>query len=227
MLIVVLMYIASVSAGVLAGNERYENENGLVRGNPTAKNSTGLELAARLEGLAPYLPDARYVITIAAPQFALQQGWRCCWIEAYSLENAKILSRKFMKSVQGNPPDIVFDAARTEASIRQIAPNIFQADVAIGSTRAEGGHLARLYVHLYRIEEVDISSGNGIAHTKQRGNANDHGFEPASNRVALNFLEASALPIRFSYAPSGHNWGSANPPRDAVPSQLPNRGAPQ
>jgi hypothetical protein len=224
-LIGVLINVATVSAGELIANEPFDNKSGLedkpgiMRANPAPQSATRLELSARRDGIVPYLPHARHVITIRAPESALQQGWRCCWIEAYSLENAKILSGKFTKPVQGNPPDIVFDATRTEASIRQIAPDIFQADVAIGSTRSEGSHLARLYVHLYRIEETGINADYDVTHTRHRTST--------SNRVALNFLEASSLPIRFTYAPPGHNWTPANTPRNAVPSQLPNRAAPQ
>jgi len=99
--------------------------------------------------------------------------------------------------------------------------------VAIASTRGEGNHLARLYVHLYRNEEIDIIDDHGSTQMRQRRDTYNRSVEQKSNRVALNFLDAPALPIRFTYAPTGHNWGAANTPRDAVPSQLPNRSAPQ
>lgn len=215
----VLINVATVNAAELTANRPFDHKDGVMRPNQPAQSASRLELSARREGIAPYLPNARHIITMTAPESALQQGWRCCWIEAYSFENAKLLSDKFAKSVQGNPPDIIFDAVRTEASIRQIAPNIFQADVAIGSSRGEGSHSARLYVHLYRHGEIDINADYNVAHTRHTTST--------SNRLALDFLEASALPIRFTYAPPGQSLRPTSTPRGTVPSQLPNRAAPQ
>lgn len=226
-LIALSVCVANASAVEPAANAALDDKNRPARAIPSGQSATRLELSTRREGIVPYLPHASHVITINAPESALRQGWRCCWIEAYSLEDAKILSTKFTKSVHGNPPDIVFDATRTEASIRQIAPNIFRAYLAIGSTRNEGSHLARLYVHLYRNEETEIITEHGAKHARQRSDASDYASERKGNRVALNFLEESVLPIRFTYAPTGYNWGTANRPRDAVPSQLPNRTATQ
>ena len=188
--------------------------------NPSSKK---LQIFQRREGFVPYLPGASYAITIRAPESALQQGWRCCWIEAYSVQAAAALSAEYGKPVRSNPPDLLFDSARTEASIRQIAPGSFTASLALGSARNEGSHLAQLYVHLYR----PSTSGESPADEDRGENRKSAFYERARYRVARNFLEEPALTVRFMYRPKDYQPSTADQIRTPPPSQLPNYAPPR
>ena len=180
-----------------------------------------LMLSTRREGINPYLPGAYHVISIRVPEEALQQGWRCCWIEAFSRETAGALSAQYRKPVAGNDADLVFDAARTESLLRQVAPGIFEAPLMLGSVRRAGNHAARLYVHLYRSNDdtgSDTGQGSRPAGLGQRSPAASE-----RHRFARNFLDEPVLTVRFMTAPAGAAQGDAGAP----PSQLPHYAPPR
>lgn len=197
----------------------------LPAGQLSAVNQSGtkLQIFQRRDGFVPYFPDASYTITIRAPESALQQGWRCCWIEAYSTQTAAALSAEYRKAVRSNPPDVLFDSARTEASIRQIAPASFTANLVLGSARYEGSHLAQLYVHLYR----PTTSGESPADEDRGENIKSAFYERARYRVARNFLEEPALTVRFIYRPKDYQPSTADQIRTPPSSQLPNYAPPR
>jgi len=173
-----------------------------------------LRISTRREGINPYLPGANHLISIQVPEATLQEGWRCCWIEAFSLETARALSEQYRKPVQGNSPDVFLDAVRTESSLRQVAPGRFQGYLALQSSRHAGSHSAKLYVHLYRLESPD-----GAA----RYRAPFPSLERGLDRIARNFLEEPVLTVRFAYS-QGHDQAGRN---QAPPSQLPNYAPPR
>ncbi len=201
------------------------NAEGADDGRPSSISQSGMKLQIfqRRDGFVPYLPDASYAITIRAPESALQQGWRCCWIEAYSTQTATALSAEYGKPVRSNPPDVLFDSARTEASIRQIAPGSFTAYLALRSARNEGSHLAQLYVHLYR----PSSDGESSAEEDRGEIRKSARYERARYRVARNFLEEPALTIRFIYRPKDYQSSTADRIRTPPASQLPNYAQPR
>ena len=189
-----------------------------------SQGGASLHLSSRREGAFPYLPNAAYVITIRVPEEASREGWRCCWIEAYSKETAKLLSAQYRKTVIGNDPDMIFDAARTEASIRQIAPGIYEGYLALGGTRIARNYAARLYIHLYRL--VGPVDGLDVAQGEMLFAARTH------DRVARNFLNEPVLNVRFMYQPR-NGWDNENGTRygqpdltGSPPSQLPNYAPP-
>ncbi len=189
----------------------------------TPGENRNLRLSTRREGINPNLPGANHVITIRVPEEALQQGWRCCWIEAFSRETAGVLSAQYGKAVAGNDADLVFDASGTESSLRQVAPGIFEAALMVGSARRTGNLSARLYVHLYR-------SGTGIDSVPDAGQSRRSAavgqWAPAAHerhRFARNFLDEPVLTVRFMSSPAGAAQGETNVP----PSQLPHYAPPR
>ncbi len=190
---------------------------------PIAGENRSLRLSTRREGSNPQLPGAYHVISIRVPEEALLQGWRCCWIEAYSRETAAALSAQYGKPVAGNDADLLFDAARTESLLRQVAPGIYEAPLLLGSARRAGNHAARFHVHLYR---SDDGTGSGTD-TGQRSRLAGLGPRfPAAHerdRIARNFLDEPVLTVRFMTAPAGPAPGGAGVP----PSQLPHHAPPR
>lgn len=173
-----------------------------------------LRLSSRREGFNPYLAVASHLISIQVPEEALREGWRCCWIEAFSRETANALASQYGKSVVGNEPDVLFDAARTESSLRQVAPGIFSGYLALDSMRRTGSHAVRLYVHLYRLEDAGDASRYRPVLPQ---------FDRSRERIARNFLDEPVLTVRFMYAANG---GLPNRTQ-APPSQLPNYAPPR
>lgn len=171
-----------------------------------------LRLSSRREGINPYQPGANRLISIQVPEQALREGWRCCWIEAFSRDTANALSAQYRKPVFGNEPDLIFDAARAESSLRQIAPGVFEGYISLQSARRAGSHSAHLYVHLYRLQEA------GDAGDASRYRSAMQPFDRQRDRVARNFLDEPVLTVRFTYAASGALGGGTQAP----PSQLPN-----
>jgi hypothetical protein len=161
-------------------------------------------------------PPMIVVATVRVPQTALQLGWRCCWIEAYSQDVARQLSAQFGRTVVGNADDLLFDAATTESSIRQIAPSVYEIPLALSSRRQSGNQPARLYVHLYR----SVSQGSAH-HDDGRSALSYNGYTSyfvQRDREARYFLDEPVLNVSFpiSALPRG-------PQQSSVPSQLPNR----
>jgi len=179
-----------------------------------------LRLSTRREGINPYLPGAYHVISIRVPEEALQQGWRCCWIEAYSRETAAALSAQYGKPVAGNDADLLFDAARTESLLRQVAPGIYEAPLLLGSARRAGNHAARLHVHLYRSDDGTGSEAGQCSRPAGLGQRSPVTSE--RHRFARNFLDEPVLAVRFMTAPAGAAPGGAGVP----PSQLPHYAPP-
>lgn len=184
-----------------------------------APSTQKLRLSSRREGIIPYLPGASYRISIRVPEEAIRQGWRCCWIDAFSRDTASQLSVQYRKTVVGNEADVILDAARAEASLRQIAPGVFEGYLPLASTRRTGSHAARLYVHLYR---NGIGDGPGDVMLPDDGIENGGsprgaGYERGRYRYARNFLDEPVLTVRFAYAPNG----TAVDRRGSPPSQLP------
>lgn len=112
-----------------------------------------LQISVRREGFVPYMPHASYRINIKVPEAKLYEGWRCCWIEAFSRPVAAQLSLQEQKTVAGNDVDVLLDSRRTEASIRELAPGIFEGSLFLSSTQGWGSRAARIYVHLYQPAE--------------------------------------------------------------------------
>lgn len=173
-----------------------------------------LRLSSRRLGINPYRPGANYVVSIQVPTEALREGWRCCWIEAFSRETANALSAQYGRTIIGNDPEVIFDAARTESFLRQVAPGVFESTLALDSLHRTGSHAARLYVHLYRFaDSSDVPSDRSLSPQ----------FDRSRERVARNFLDEPVLTVRFMYATRG-----AVPDRiQAPPSQLPNSAPPR
>jgi hypothetical protein len=185
-----------------------------------APSTQKLRLSSRREGIIPYLPGASHRISIRVPEEAIRQGWRCCWIDAFSRETANQLSAHYRKTVAGNDADVMFDAARAEASLRQVAPGVFEGYLPLASSRRVGSHAARLYVHLYR-----HGVGDGTGDVMLPDDANEYSgalrgaaFERGRYRYARNFLDEPVLIVRFAYAPHRASVDRAGAP----PSQLPN-----
>jgi hypothetical protein len=164
-----------------------------------ATQSARLQVTVRREGFVPYMPHANYRISIQAPPELLAQGWRCCWIEAYSKPTAALLRKQWKKFVAGNEPNVLLDAARSEASLRQVGLGLFDGYLSLSSPKETGSHIARIYVHLYQAQDVYIE------------------------RTAYEFLHAPFVTVRFMYAPNSPH--DAPYPRTTVPgaplSQLP------
>ena len=180
----------------------------------SASDGGKLRLSTRLEGINLYLPGANHLISIQVPESALQEGWRCCWIEAFSLETARALSEQYRKPVYGNGPDVLLDSMRTESSLRQVAPGRFQGYLALQSPKRIGSHAAKLYVHLYRLDNPDDA-----AQYRAPFPSRERGLE----RIARNFLDEPVLTVRFAYS-QGHDHAGRN---QAPPSQLPNYAPPR
>jgi hypothetical protein len=162
-------------------------------------------------------PPMGIVLTVKVPLTALQQGWRCCWIEAYSHDAARQLSAQIGRTVLGNADDLLFDAAATESAIRQIAPGVYEVPLQLSSRRRSGNQPARLYVHLYR------SLNQGSAHHEHDGHsqlsvAGYASYFVQRDREARYFLDEPVLNVSFpiSALPRASQQLS-------VPSQLPNR----
>jgi hypothetical protein len=205
---------ALLSTGACASSSAEETPLAGPQWASTAQTGQKLRLSSRREGINPYLPGASHLISIQIPEEALREGWRCCWIEAFSRETANALSAQYGKTVFGNESDLIFDAARTESSLRQVAPGIFTGYLALDSVRRTGSHSVRLYVHLYRLEDAgDASFYRPVSPQSDR----------SRDRIARNFLDEPVLTVRFMYAANG---GLPNRTQ-APPSQLPNYAPPR
>lgn len=175
-----------------------------------------LQVSVRREGFVPYMPHASYRINIKVPQAKLQEGWRCCWIEAFSRPVAALLSQQELKTVAGNDVDVQLDSERTEYSLRELAPGNFEGALYLSSTQGWGTRAARIYVHLYQSAEgVDSMYDPRTERYRVLGRQ--------GNRVANDFLLDPFITVRFMYAPR-----PAQPPLrsdgtvpGAPPSQLP------
>lgn len=205
--------MALLSSGARANSSAEETPLASPLAVLSAQNGQKLRLSSRREGINPYLPGASHLISIQVPEVALREGWRCCWIEAFSRETANALSTQYGKSVLGNEPDLIFDAARTESSLRQIAPGIFTGYLALDSMQRAGSHAARLYVHLYRLDAGEASRYRPVSPQ----------FDRSRERVARNFLDEPVLTVRFMYAANGALRDRSQVP----PSQLPNYAPPR
>ncbi len=171
-----------------------------------------LKVNVRREGFVPYMPHANYRITIQVPEAKLQEGWRCCWIEAYPHAVAAVLARQEQKPVAGNDSDIQLDADRTETSLREMAPGIFGGDLFVASTQPWGSHTARIYVHLY--QNANGADGTAYAEPAQR-------YRVPGNRIASEFLRDPAITVRFLYPPRPAQ--PALRPGDTVPGAPPSQ----
>jgi hypothetical protein len=175
-----------------------------------------LQISVRREGFVPYVPHASYRINIKVPEAKLYEGWRCCWIEAFSRPVAAQLSLQEQKTVAGNDIDVQLDSGRTEASIRELAPGIFEGSLFLSSTQGWGSRAARIYVHLYQPAE-------GIDSPYDPRTERYRGLGRSDNRVASDFLLDPFITVRFMYPPR-----PVQPPLrpgdtvpGAPPSQLP------
>jgi hypothetical protein len=171
----------------------------LATGAAEPEPQAGLKVTVRREGVVPYLPHASYRISIQAPPEKLLEGWRCCWIEAFSRPTAKALSAQWQTSVAGNDPQVQLDANRSEHSLREVAPGRFEGNLWLSARQAAGSHTARIYIHLYQ---------------PQDGHA---------TRIASQFLQDPFISVRFMYPhvpqPLPLRPGDVVP--GAPPSQLP------
>jgi hypothetical protein len=159
-------------------------------------------------------PPMSIVATVRVPQTALQLGWRCCWIEAYSQDAARQLSAQIGRTVVGNADDLLFDVAATESSIRQVALGVYEIPLALSSRRRSGNQPARLYVHLYR----NLNQGL-VNHEDDGRRAHPYtAYFVQRDREARYFLDELVLNVSFpiSALPRASQQLS-------VPSQLPNR----
>lgn len=164
-----------------------------------------LQISVRREGFVPYMPHASYRINIKVPEAKLYEGWRCCWIEAFSRPVAAQLSLQEQKTVAGNDVDVQLDSGRTEASIRELAPGIFEGSLFMSSTQGWGSRAARIYVHLYQpLEGIDSQYDPRMERYR--------GLGRPDNRVASDFLLDPFITVRFMY-----------PPRPLHPNQPPLR----
>ena len=158
-----------------------------------------LKVTVRREGVVPYLPHASYRISIQVPPERLLEGWRCCWIEAFSKPTAAALSAQWQTGVAGNDPQVQLDANRSEHSLREVAPGRFEGNLWLSARQAAGSHTARIYVHLYQLQD---------------------GYGP---RIASHFLQDPFIAVRFMYPrmpqPLPLRPGDVVP--GAPPSQLP------
>ncbi|MBL8524743.1 MAG: hypothetical protein JNN20_13715 [Betaproteobacteria bacterium] len=186
-----------------------------------AQSGQKLRVSSRREGIYPYLPGASYVISIRVPEQALREGWRCCWIDAFSRETANRLSAQYGKSVIGNEVDLVVDAAQAESSLRQITPDLFEGYVRLASIQRAGSHAARLYVHLYRTDGVS-DTAPAYEYGDPRFSVRTSFVERGRYRYARNFLDEPVLTVRFAYPPNASSGRSGAPP-----SQLPNYAPPR
>ena len=172
-----------------------------------AADYESLQVQVRREGVVPYTPYASYRINIKVPESKLQEGWICCWIEAFSRPVAAMLSAQEQQPVAGNDEDVRLDSPRTEASLREVAPSVFEGSLYLSSTRGWGDRAARIYVHLYQ-PTPDYAG-------------------PAwqASRVASDFLKNPAITVRFRYPPRALPNLPPLRPGDTVPgappSQLP------
>lgn len=159
-------------------------------------------------------PPMSIVATVRVPQTALQLGWRCCWIEAYSQDVARQLSAQFGRPVVGNADDLLFDAATTESSIRQIAPGVYEIPLRLSSRRRSGNQPARLYVHLYR----NLNQGL-VNHEDDGRRAHPYtAYFIQRDREARSFLDEPVLNVSFPVSELVRGSQQLS-----VPSQLPNR----
>lgn len=166
-----------------------------------------LQVQVRREGVVPYTPYADYRITIKVPESKLVEGWTCCWIEAFSRPVAAMLSQQEQRPVAGNDVDVQLDSRRTEASLREVAPSVFEGSLYLSSTRGWGDRAARIYVHLYQPTP-------------------DYAGPPwQGSRLASDFLKNPAITVRFMYPPRALPNLPPLRPGDTVPgappSQLP------
>lgn len=175
-----------------------------------------LQVSVRRESFGSYMPRAGYRINIRVPQAKLQEGWRCCWIEAYSRPVAALLSEQEQKTVAGNDANVQLDSERTESSLRELAPGIFEGALYLSSTQEWGSHAARIYVHLYQ-------SADRVDSPYDPRTERYRGLGRQGNRVASDFLLDPFITVRFMYSPR-----PAQPPLrsdgtvpGAPPSQLP------
>jgi hypothetical protein len=192
----------------------------LVASEARAADREPLQVTVRREGFVPYVPHARYRINIQVPQAKLLEGWRCCWLEAFSRPVAAQLSLQAQKTVAGNDVDVQLDAWRTESSIRELAPGLFEGELFLSSTQGWGNHAARIYVHLYQAAQgMDNAYDPRTEHLRGPGRPD--------NRVADDFLRDPFITVRFMYAPRPLQPSFQPPlrPGDTVPgappSQLP------
>lgn len=167
----------------------------LIAGPAHAADREALQVSVRREGFVPYMPHANYRITIQVPEAKLYEGWRCCWIEAFSRPVAAQLSLQEQKTVAGNDVDVQLDSERTESSIRELAPGIFEGTLFLSSTQGWGSRAARIYVHLYQ-------PATGVESTPyEQRPERYHGLGRQDKRVAHDFLMDPFITVRFMYPP--------------------------
>ncbi|MBC7917429.1 MAG: hypothetical protein H7Y28_06440 [Rhodoferax sp.] len=182
-----------------------------------ASDREPLQVSVWREGFVPYMPHASYRINVKVPQAKLQEGWRCCWIEAFSRPVATLLTSQEQRTVAGNDVDVQLDSERTEYSLRELAPGIFEGSLYLSSTQGWGSRAARIYVHLYQNAE-------GVDSPYDPRTERYRGLGRQGNRVASDFLLDPFITVRFMYPPRPTQLpirpGDTVP--GAPPSQLPN-----